>query len=288
MALTNLFNSSLAGVARGLPGRIDVSDPIRESLMTPVTTVGEPVAPAGPAAVTVPGDLTVRPIAVNPVMTLPVRFPPIVLRPPVPQPHVATDLARRAVDQLRGTGENVVNDAIAAAHNAGLPPASLMAFLARKVLIGEVLGSPAAGWSDETRRDFAGALNIAVDRQDVMDAVVSLAVLNDPDLEQEMRGEHMTPASEADLLGSRRVVWQHPPPGTPLQPPYVVLIAVEHEQVAEAQEAVDAILGELTTLSGFRVPRRPVPPPSRPDATGPIRVNRPSLLAERPVSSPIQ
>ena len=148
----------------------------------------------------------------------------------------------------------MLGDAITAVGNASIAPQNLMAFLARRVLIGEVLGGRADGWSEETRADFAEALNLGSPRTDQMDAIVALAVLNDPDLEQEVRGENLTEPTDAELMSNRRVVWQYPPAGTPLEPPYVVLIAVERQDVAQAETVIRSIFGALGEQRGFRVP----------------------------------
>jgi hypothetical protein len=193
------------------------------------------------------------PEVVRPGGGLPNILLPGVLQPAA-RPTVATQLAQQAIERLRSTPAAVVNDAITAVMNVSVAPENLMAFLARRVLIGEVLGAQAERWSGETRDDFVDAFNLGAPRNDQMDAIVALAILNDPDLEQEVRGENLTEPTDAELIGNRRIVWQFPPPGTPLQPPYVVLIAVERQDVAQAESAVQSIFGALGEQRGFRMP----------------------------------
>ena len=88
--------------------------------------------------------------------------------------------------------------------------------------------------------------------------IVAIAILNEPDLEAELRGENTTVAGPGDLLENRRITWQYPPPGTPLSPPYVVLVAGE---VLVSITALEPLLGGLARTS-FALCRPPgqVPP----------------------------
>jgi hypothetical protein len=133
-----------------------------------------------------------------------------------------------------------------------------MNYLERKVKVGEVLNELAKDWEDETQRDFAEAFNMAANKLPVMDSIVSMAVLNDPDLDEELMAENLPEASEADLMENRRITWQYPPAGTTLNPPYVILVAVEHRDVAEAEEVLERIVGQLTTYQGFKLPKTTV------------------------------
>jgi len=197
-----------------------------------------------------------------------------------------TQLARGAIQQLKGIDISLRNTAINTVNARRINPASLMSHLERRVRIGEVLNEMADKWEEDTKQDFAEALNMEVDRLDLMDTIVSLAILNDPDLEDELRIENLSDPTEEDLLSDRRIVWQYPPPGTPLDPPYMVFVAVEHQEFTEAQEIIDSILGQLTTHEGFKVPkvgrqrRRRIRPgtPERP----PIRPEAPERPAIRP------
>ena len=58
-----------------------------------------------------------------------------------------------------------------------------------------------------------------------------------------------------EAVENRRVIWQYPPPGTPMDPPFTVLLAVERVDVAAAQAAVDEITGRLGTFEGIRLPQ---------------------------------
>ena len=83
---------------------------------------------------------------------------------------------------------------------------------------------------------------------------VVIAVLNDHDLESELRGENTPPATPNDLLQNRRIVWQWPPAGTVLTPPYLIMVAVDSQDAQAATDVVRAILGQLSTFQGFKLP----------------------------------
>jgi hypothetical protein len=235
--------------------------------------VRRPGAPARPPVEVEPPALPVEPSAPSPppgqpAVVLPPTFPfpgPILPRPlpevvlPLPAvPKTTTQLAQGAADQLRRADRPVLDEAVTTVRNSRVDPAGLMYHLERKVLVGEVLNRLAQGWSAETRQDFAGAFSMAADRTGVMDAIVSLAVLNDPDLERELRAENLPPPTQADLIGSRRVVAQYPPPGTMVEHPHLILVAVEHHDTARADEVIRAIVGDLTDYQGFKLPRAAV------------------------------
>jgi hypothetical protein len=132
--------------------------------------------------------------------------------------------------------------------------AGMMDYLEQKAKISEILRELAAGWTDDTKRYFAEAFTMDSNKTDVMDGIVSLAILNDPDLEGKIRAENTPEATEGDLLEGRRIVWQYPQPGTALNPPYVVLVAVESQDVSQAEGAVESILGALVECRGAKVP----------------------------------
>jgi hypothetical protein len=222
---------------------------------------GLPEAPPPPPITTPPLSptinlrpaLTVRPdirAMIDPSLLFPVR--------PTPTPAVdrtTTQLAQGAIAQLAAAAPPTVREAMNTVINAGSAPADLMHHLERFVRVGEALNELAARWSETTRGDFAKAFtNMDVAKTDVMDAIVSLAILNDPDLPQELLAEN-TPQTAASDLQNRKVVWQSPPPGTPLQPPYVVLIAVEWSDVAKAQDIVKSITDQLVEKDRFKMPR---------------------------------
>lgn len=167
----------------------------------------------------------------------------------------ATQLANGAIQQLKAINAAVLAEAINTVKNQGISTERLMNYLERRVKIGEVLNEMAKDWDGDTQTDFAQALNMEPKKLEVMDSIVSLAILNDPDLEDDLRIENMDDGDDAALLENRRIVWQYPPPGTPLDPPYLVLVAVEHQDLTEAQETIDDIFEQLTTQDGFKVPR---------------------------------
>jgi hypothetical protein len=121
-----------------------------------------------------------------------------------------------------------------------------------------VLANRAAQWSETTRGDFAGqngAFQMMPDRLDIMDAIVSIAVLNDRTLENEIRAENTSETTTDDLLSNRQIVWQSPPAGTVLTPPYIVVIAVEYKDVASAEAVVGSILNQLGDYQGTKLPQ---------------------------------
>jgi hypothetical protein len=79
--------------------------------------------------------------------------------------------------------------------------------------------------------------------------------LNDPDLKGELQAENTAEATEGDLLGNRRIVWQYPPPGTVLQPPYLILVAVERTDTRRAEDVIQSILGDLVDHQGYKIPK---------------------------------
>ena len=254
--------------ARALPAAWSETAPV--SGFVPPSPAPLPVPPA--PALPLPGALSallrppVEPPA-TPALTasaiaglLPVRpfptIPPVVLGPILPQaPQTATQLARGALAQLNSVNPSAVTEAINAIRSAGLDGPGIMTQLERKTPVRAVMESLAKDWAETTRNDFADqAFRMAHDHFDAMDSIVSLAILNDRDLEAEIISENTPETSPADLMDNRRVVWQYPPPGTVLQPPYVVLVAVEYRDVATAQDVFRSIVAELGVYQGLKVP----------------------------------
>lgn len=166
-----------------------------------------------------------------------------------------TQLAEKAIATLRAASREALAEATERARGKQIPAERLMDWIERKTRIGEVLAGPASGWSSDTIADFAQAFQMQAGNLPVMDVLAALALLNWPDLEGELREENTSAPTAGDLLQNRRVIYQHPAPGTPLEPPYVVLVAVEHMDTRRAEEMVGAIVGSLVTASGFRMPR---------------------------------
>lgn len=179
-------------------------------------------------------------------------------------PKTTTILARDAIKQLEKAGSAVLKDAIDTI-KPKVVASGLMNYLERKVKIGEVLGNPAKNWSDETRQDFASPSAFQMDKNklEVMESIVSIAILNDSDLEEEILIENTPETTENDLLENRKIKWQYPAPGTPLDPPYVVLVAVEHADVTKAEDVVESIIGGLVDYQGYRVPKTVKPKQTR-------------------------
>ena len=183
-------------------------------------------------------------------------FRPDIFRFPLPLiQKTTTQLAQGAITQLNGANPEVLREAINTIRSKNIAAGGLINYLERKVKVGEVLQQLAANWSDETKRDFAEAFQMDAGKLPVMDLIVSIAILNDPDLDEEIRIENTPETTEGDLLENRRIVWQYPQPGTPLEPPYVVLVAVEHKDVAKAEDVVKSIFGELVDFEGYKIPK---------------------------------
>jgi len=175
-------------------------------------------------------------------------------------PNTTTLLARSAINLLKSVNEAVLNEAITTIQNRSLAPPAVMPHLEQNVHVAEVLEQLAKEWAPETLKAFSAAFNMDATKTDVMDAIVAIAILNEADLEAELRGENTEEATSSDLLENRCITWQYPPPGTRLNPPYLVLVAVEQVDTSKADSEVQAILGELVDHKGFKIPRRLSPP----------------------------
>lgn len=165
-----------------------------------------------------------------------------------------TQIANAALQQLQNVSADVLNRAIITLRNNNNSPETLMQFLERRVRVGEVLNMLARTWSPETQQDFREAFQMPNADFDVMDSIVSIAVLNDPDLDEELRAENITQGTEADLVQNRRIVWQSVAPGTPLRPPYLILVAVERQDYSNAEAVINSIIGNLVNAQGFKLP----------------------------------
>jgi hypothetical protein len=170
--------------------------------------------------------------------------------------RTTTQVAQEALERLRKASPAVVDEAVTTVNNKRVAAKDMMRYLERKVIVGEVLNVAAAKWAADTREDFAEAFQMANTKTDVMDAIVAIAILNDPDLLDELRDENVSDATDDDLLENRRVVAQYPPPGTPLEAPYLVLVAVEYRDTRQADEIIESITGDLVEHQGFKLPRR--------------------------------
>lgn len=184
-------------------------------------------------------------------------FPPAIIEHPPSVFHhrTTTQLAHGAINQLNQVPPASLNEAINAIRNRNVRPENVMDFLEHTVRVGEVLGQNARDWADDTKRRFADAFQMQADRLDAMDAIVSVAILNDRDFENEIRAENMPQTAPGDLLQNRRVAWQWPEAGTVLTPPYLILIAVEYQDLTTADQALQSITGQLGTFQGFRLPK---------------------------------
>jgi hypothetical protein len=226
----------------------------------PASAAPDPQPPAAPAATSFtavrPALTTINPAilaTLQPgILTAP---PPIFNPPPPPAQRTVTQLAQDAVAQLRGAVGAALSEAVRTLQAKSIPGKDIMSLLERRTRIGEVLSGSASRWSADTVGDFAAAFQMDATRIGAMDLIVALAVVNDAGVEAELRSENLPPATPQDFLQNRKVVFQYPPPGTELTPPYVILVAVESQDFARADEAVNAIYGQLVDFQGYRMPR---------------------------------
>lgn len=222
----------------------------------PVTAVPPLMTAANPPFMTAAGPTLaggIRDLGVRPV------FPPIFEIPPLvfqAMEKTTTQIAQGAMAQLRGAAPAVIREAVANINNKKIAAGSLLNHLERRTRVGEVLNELANDWSAETKQDFAEAFQMpnTADKLPVMDAMVSIAILNDPDLKNELLAENTSEASQADMLENRRIVWQWPQPGTPFTPPYLIMVAVEREDTTQAQNIIQSIIGDLVDFQGYKIP----------------------------------
>jgi hypothetical protein len=199
-------------------------------------------------------------------------------------PNTTTLLAHSAINLLRSANQAMLDEAIMTLQNRSLSASGVMRHVEQNASFSEVLEKLAKEWSPETQQAFARAFNMDPNKTEIMDLIVAIAVLNEDDLEAELRSENTSEATIGDLLENRRITWQYPPPGTPLDPPYLVLVAVEHVDTARADEEIQSILGELVDYKGFKIPRRTAVPPLvlRPE----ILTRIPEILRAAPAIQP--
>lgn len=176
------------------------------------------------------------------------------------QSKSTTQIAQGAIKQLLAATPAVVQEAVRTITNKRVAANQLLNYLERKTRIGEVLSDLAKDWDEPTPQDFAEAFQMpaGAEKFPVMDTIVSIAILNDPDLRDELEAENTTEPSTADLMENRRIVWQWPEPGTPFTPPYVMMVAVERQDTRQAESVIQSILGDLVDFQGFKLPRETV------------------------------
>jgi hypothetical protein len=174
-----------------------------------------------------------------------------------PHDKTTTQIAEAAVNQLTGAKAAVLREAVSTIKNKSVAADDLLNYLERKTRVGEVLNELATDWSAQTTQDFAEAFQMAAtaEKLPVMDSMVSISILNDPELRGELQAENTTEASHADLMENRRIVWQWPEPGTPFTPPYLLMVAVERQDTAHAQTVIQSVLGDLVEFEGYKLPR---------------------------------
>jgi hypothetical protein len=189
-------------------------------------------------------------------------------------PNTSTLLARTAINLLKSADQLSLDEAIQTLINGKIAAPAVMPKLEQSVNFSEVLEKLAEDWTPETLKAFAAAFTMDSAKKNVMDLIVAIAILNEDDLESELRSENTPQATANDLLDHRKITWQYPPPGTVLNPPYVVLVAVEAVDTTAANSEIQSILGELVDYRGYKIARRPT--------TGPLRL--PPGITERLMS----
>jgi hypothetical protein len=174
---------------------------------------------------------------------------------PVPISKTATQLATSAIRQLTDASAAVVREARNMIAIKNIQPRDLLDYLERKVRVGEVLNQLAGTWLETTLTDFAEAFQMDRGKTDVMDAIVSIAILGNDELDQELLAENLPETTPQELLDNRVIVDQWPKGGTVMSPPYLVLVAVEYRSIAQAEDVVRSITGDLVEFEGARLPR---------------------------------
>jgi hypothetical protein len=263
--------SSFRPVSSGRLARLAGSAAIPADLVS--STIADAIAPAAEAGAETPARTEVSPADLRgalsdfrgrlpivdrfPIDRFPIDIPELI---PIPISKTATQLAEFAIAQLDGATPAIVREALQTVANKNVRPSGLLDYLERKVRVGEVLNQMAHTWSEQTKADFAdrNAFQMDVAKTDVMDAIVSIAILNDDDLENEVRAENLTEATPEELLDNRVVRWQWPAGGTVMSPPYLILVAVEYRAITQAEDEVRKIIGQLVEFDGARLPRTTV------------------------------
>lgn len=249
-AANPLFTAAAPPVAAQPPAGqpINEAPPMMTAPAPPLMTAAAPpfMTAAGPT-------LGIRDLGVRPVFPPVFEIPPLVFQP---FEKTTTQIAQGAMKQLRAAAPAVLREAVSNITNKKIAAGQLLNHLERRTRVGEVLNELANDWSAETKQDFAEAFQMPnnADKLPVMDAMVSIAILNDPDLQNELMAENTSEASQADMLENRRIVWQWPQPGTPFTPPYLIMVAVEREDTSQAQNIIQSIVGDLVDFQGYKLP----------------------------------
>lgn len=251
-AATPAFTAAAPAIVAQPPAGQPINEarPVMTAPAPPLMTAAAPpfMTAAGPALTPAIRDLGVRPIIPSVF-----EIPPLIFQP---VEKTTTQIAQGAMKQLRAAAPAVIREAINTITNKKIAAGQLLNHLERRTRVGEVLNELANDWSAETKQDFAEAFQMpnTADKLPVMDAIVSIAILNDPDLKNELLAENTSEGSQADLLENRRIVWQWPQPGTPFTPPYLIMVAVERDDTAQAQNIVQSIMGDLVDFQGYKIP----------------------------------
>jgi hypothetical protein len=160
-------------------------------------------------------------------------------------PQTMTKLSQSSIGILNQANKEVLASAINTIVNKGIAAKDLMDSLEQGVKFTEVMSELAKGWSKATQDNFIKYFGLPSAQHDVMDTIVALGILNDPTLEAQLRLENTPSPTPEDLLDGRRIIYQYPPPGSVLEPPYVILLAVEHIDAQAAQNVLNSIVMEL-------------------------------------------
>lgn len=246
-AATSFVAAAPAVAAQPPPGQAIAEAPPAPAAVAPTSAF---LNAAALQAAAIPG---IRDVGVRPVIPPIFEIPPLIFHP---IDKTTTQIAQGAMNQLRAAAPAALREAVNNIKNKNIAAGQLINTLERRTRIGEILNELANDWSAETKQDFAEAFQMpnTADKLPVMDAMVSIAILNDPDLKNELLAENTSEASQGDMLENRRIVWQWPQPGTPFTPPYLIMVAVEREDTSGAQKIIDSIIGDLVDFQGFKIP----------------------------------
>src|SRR5438128_2113468 len=131
-------------------------------------------------------------------------------------PNTSTLLARTAINLLKSADQASLDEAIQTLLNGNIAAPAVMPKLEQTVNFSEVLEKLAEDWTPETLNAFAASFTMDPAKKNIMDLIVAIAILNESDLESELRSENTPQATANDLLENRKITWQYPPPGTVL------------------------------------------------------------------------
>lgn len=165
-----------------------------------------------------------------------------------------TDLARKKADSLGKSRPEDLTEAMNAIKNKNIAPGNVFAHLDKNTDVGFELDKEAEDMSDETVNNIATMFGTDPKKKGVINNIISLGLLNAEGVEEAIEEEQLDEPSNEDVLRNRRIIWQHPEPGTVMEPPYLIVVAVEHRDVQKAKDARKDFAGLLIKHRNFKVP----------------------------------